>query len=498
MDTQIKNYWSLYLDFLKDFEALTYNGYSIPYLFGHFYSFVSNNKTLWNALADKKFSKHLKIHVNDRKEVQDVFNQFTSKHRGSLKQKHKSGAVVFHQDKLLRISPLAIRRNFSNSNTMILQAGTNKSKHSNKKKKQGKSRVISAPPAGKTKAPVQTVPNKVFHHKFPIRFLSNYKTATPESIAKVQNDARKIFHAHKNHPLYQDENFQTHFLRTIPEIINRLEQSRQFFNTHSVSCVVVSTTHGYISRILALVASSKGIPTICMQHGIIASEFGYLPKLATVDAVYGKFEVDWYKKIGAPKKSIEIIGHPRFDQAFERLTVNRLKFERRLGLNSNRPTLMIVCRGEQDIKLWRTFIETIKGMKINIIIKNYPSKTAHPLTKEYAFVHSTEGYSIYDIFPHVEAVVAYPSTVGLEAMLAKKPVFILNNQVKGYTDYYLSLDRLIHSDPKVLGKLIRKHFSDPSFRNYARARQRRFLKYAYPVVTSSSERLKQLVTKLTR
>lgn len=501
MNTSLRNYYSLYLDFLNDLKDLTYSGYSIPYLFCHFYSLVSNNTELWNSLSEENFTRHLKSQVNDQKEIQDAFYNFIRKHQRKALVKNKRGMVVFHQDKLMRISRPSIMRNFHPSKIMIIKAGLNKSGNKTKsttRRNSKKAKVLMGTHAVKIKKPKSTVTNRKRSYKLPTYYLTNYTIDTEKAVTQVQNKARQIFESHKDHPIYQNGNFQSYFLKMIPEIIKRIEQSRQFLNDKPVSCLVVSTTHGYISRILALVAAEKGIPTICMQHGIIASEFGYIPKIATVDAVYGDFEADWYKKLGAPEGSLEIIGHPRFDQAYSRPTIERARFANHLGLDSSKPTLMIVIRENQDIGRWRTLIKTIKTLGLNVIIKNYPSKTPHQLTKEFSFVHSTAGYSIYDIFPNVDAVVSYASTVGLEAMLAKKPVFILNNHFAGYTGYYNALDKLVQTDPQIMGEIIIKYFTNPSFKIYVEKKQKGFLNSAYPDVSNSGERLKKLVIGITR
>lgn len=325
-------------------------------------------------------------------------------------------------------------------------------------------------------------------NKLPIYYFNNYAKNTDKEVSRVQNQAKAMFKAYKGHHLYKNNQFQEWLLNNIASVINQIDMSINFLDAVSVSCIVVSTTHSYKSRILALVAARKGIPTICMQHGIISSGLGYIPKIATVDAVYGNFEKDWFNKIGAPDNSIEIIGHPRFDQVYKRSVITRDKFNRTLGLNPNRQTLMIVVRGDKDNNSWRSLIKTIsKKVNLNIVIKNYPSKKPHALTKEFPFVYSTQGYNIYDIFPNVDAVVAYSSTVGLEAMLAKKPVFILEETFVGYTGYYTALGNLVQSDARKLGEEIKKYFTDPQSRSYAENKRKRFLRYAYPSSTKSGK-----------
>ncbi|WP_163537028.1 hypothetical protein [Gracilibacillus sp. YIM 98692] len=585
MDTFSRNYWSLYLDFIKDFEKLIYKGFSLPYLC-HLPSLILNNDKISNELKDKNYIRKLKHRVNDPKEFQEVFNHFIQSHQKPLV-KNKHGKVVIHVDKLLRFPPHTLNDFLDPSNTILLTKGKKTSSPRNKSKvkktsgKKSRSRK-PAPSTNKKSQAKKTAPstnnkrtvkktsssiqnkrknakkqslnsknkkyrsgsnmkaikarpsstnpinkkmkavsltnaekqrkknyavkkrnnavkkNTSLQKRFPYDHLFNYAIDTNKSAAQVQNQARKMLKAYKGHHFYKNKKFQTWFLNNIATVINHIEMTKNFLNKVPISCIVVSTTHSFINRILALVAAEKGIPTICMQHGIISSELGYIPKIATVDAVYGNFERDWFKKVGAPDQSTEVIGHPRFDEVFASPKMTRTQFNRKLGLDPKKKTLMIAARGSEDDDKWRTLIQTIsKKINLNILIKNYPSKTPHKLTKEFSFVYPTQGYTIYDIFPHVDAVVTYSSTVGLEAMLAQKSVFILNTNFSGYTGYYKRLGKLVQADPRILAKLIISYFTNRQISSYAANTRKKFLAYAYPNLSKSGARLKNLINKLT-
>ncbi|WP_077624233.1 hypothetical protein [Sediminibacillus massiliensis] len=544
MDTFLTNYWSLYVEFLQDFEKLNYKGFSLPYLC-HLPSLLLNNAQINNELKGARFSRNLRKQVKDEREFQALFNKFVQVHQRPIV-KNKKGKVVIHVDKLLRFPPRTIAHYFSPSNTILLTKGKQTKSSAAKGKKSGKllsgkkKPAKSAKPANgrqkhakspsskkkehkgvKLKATrleskkvlpltktvnlsavksVKTVPKKKTKKgkkSIPYYYLENYAVDSRKAISKMQTKAKAMFKAYDDHHFYKRSDFQKWFLNNIATVVHHIEMSRVFLSKVSVSCIIVSTTHSYRSRILAVVAAKMGIPTICMQHGIISSELGYIPKVATVDAVYGKFEKDWFKRMGAADKSLAIVGHPRFDQAFQQPKVDRAKFNKTLGLDSNKKTLMIAVRGDNDIAKWRTLIKTVsKKLPINIIIKNYPSKTPHALTKEFSFVKSTQDYSIYDIFPNVDAVVSYSSTVGLEAMLAQKTVFVLNENFSGYTGYYTNLGKLVQSDPRSLGEIINKVLTTSKWKSYADNKRAKFLRYAYPDLGMSGARLKNLVNKL--
>ncbi|WP_163537027.1 hypothetical protein [Gracilibacillus sp. YIM 98692] len=474
MNTYVKNYWSQYLDFIQDFQTLNYKGFTLSYII-HFPSLIRNNTKIWNALYDKGFSKQLRNRVKAPKEIQEVFNDYVQSHKKKPLVKNKHGKVVVNYDTVLRFPEKTFKDYFDRSRTMIIMAGSK----------------------NKKRPSVSAIKNKQLYN-LPTKYLSNYQIDTKKDIVKIQNQARNLLKSYQDHHLYQEKNFQSLLLKKIAEVINCIEQSLKFLDEVSASCLIVSTTHSYISRILALAALEKGIPTICMQHGIIGNEFGFTPKIATVDAVYGNFEVDWYKARGAPKDSVKIIGHPRFDYAFLPPTISRNKFFKQLGVDKSKKTLLIVVRGNRDIDKWRILIKTISKQKnLNILIKDFPNSPPHPLTKEFPFVHSTQSFDLYNVLHKVDCVVSYTSTVGLEAMLAQKPVFILGNKIPSYTGYYDDLDELVQTDPKKLGKLILKYFNDPIWASYVKQKREEFIRYAYPDTSMSSERLKKLIDALT-
>lgn len=139
----------------------------------------------------------------------------------------------------------------------------------------------------------------------------------------------------------------------------------------------------------------------------------------------------------------------------------------------------------------------LEHLKVNILIKNYPSHKDHPLVGEFPHTFSTKGLDLYDIFAHVDFVVSYSSTVALEAMIAKKHVFILKDDFEGYTNYFANLGNIVQSDPNQLAPYIVKYLSRPHFREEVEKRRINFLNYAYPQAKKSNVRLKELIEKLT-
>ncbi len=309
--------------FLQEFKELTYKGFSLPYIL-HFPNLVRNNKEVANALGQENFADTLTYQINHQREFQAAFTKYVNSHHKRFK-KEKKSIMVRLLFTLIRFSEYQInlmRNPLKKSKSLIVVADPTTSSTSKK------IRLLSL--AYQLRTSVIIVPP-------PIK----------KEILAVQNKARALFQSTKHSPFYQNQLFQAKVIKKIPQAIKMIEQVNQFFDEVPISCVLVSSTHSYISRILSLVAAERGIPSICLQHGIMNSEQGFIPKIATIDAVYGQFEVDWYKQLGVNQHGLKIIGHPRFDQAKQLPQQTRKAFHQNLGLDPRKKTIMLVVRENQ-------------------------------------------------------------------------------------------------------------------------------------------------------
>ena len=491
MDTFLKNYWSLYNEFLIAFEPLHYKGISLPYVC-HFPSFIPKDGTLWKQLKDPTFVKHLQTEISHQKEIQQKFNQFMLRQTSKVHKGKPNGKVAIHVDKLLRFPQNTFFKSFDGNKTILLIAQGKP----RRKKKQVSMNGTQTIDGGTSRMKCQQANRKGINN-MATYYLEPFTASIQGDISQLQKQTREIFKRNEQHHVFGRNEFQQWLLEKIKIVMEHIVTAEWFFDNNQINCLIVSTTHSYISRILTVVAAKRGISTICMQHGIISSELGYIPKIATVDAVYGHFEKDFYESLGVPKNSIELIGHPRFDQVQKFTSFLRKRDYQKLQLDSKKKTILLVVRENQLIDQWRSFIQTIsKQQQVNILVKNYPSRQEHPLVKEFPFVYSTENMELYDLFPLVDVVVSYASTVALEAMLAKKHVFVLKDKIEGDRFYYDRLDYCVQKDPIRLASLVTAYLANATVKNELEKKRKKFLQYAYPNAKPSSVRLKELVSKL--
>ncbi|MFD2657540.1 hypothetical protein [Gracilibacillus thailandensis] len=469
MNTYEKNYWTVYLDFLDDFAALEYKGYSLAHLF-HYGSLIRNNKELLKSLHDPTYTSTLKNTVNDLSDIQHTFN----KKKATIQipfQKKENGKILLHDVyDLLRFPNETFYHYFDKRKTLIVQ---------------------------------DTIPQRkektylVGLQGYSIQTFDNYKSDRKAPINKLKKEAQVILSKHPNHLVYDDPTFRSRFFMQIAKIVNRVEEAANLFRKVPISTVIVPSTHYPESRTLVFVAAGYGIPTICMQHGIIGKEFGYIPKIADVDAVYGPHDMNWYHKNGVDKEGLEIIGHPRFDLIKQVPKLRQEEVKQNLAIDPTKKTILLIIRGQLLLEEWTAFLDQIStNDNVNVIIKDFKYKKTHPLQDAHSFVYSSKGYHHYDLFSIADVVVSYPSTVALEAMLAKKPVFILGESSPGYTGYYDDMGKLIQDDPQQLSTLVSDFFTNKELQSYMDKTISAFLSHSYINKIPSGHRLMRLIDKL--
>ncbi|WP_208592361.1 glycosyltransferase family protein [Gracilibacillus suaedae] len=462
MNIYRENYWSLYLDFVEDFKEIVYRGYRLSYLV-HFPSLIRHHTDIWGRMSKQSFKQVLHHDVTNREQVQAVFTNYLA--TWQTPQKVRNGQIAFLADSLLRIPTEAYERYFEKDKTIFIK--TYKYPHD------------------------QAQSNIYYLQDFLSRHIDKPK-------AKIKQQIQTFLQRFSAHHLYQDQVFQYMFHKKINFVIDQIDRMEKLIRKTTISVVVMSSPN-HFGRVMAFVAKKHGIPTICMQHGIIGNEFGYLPKVATVDAVYGQFEKDWYVQSGVPKGDVKIIGHPRFDQSLQKPATTKAQMMEHLDLDKRKKTLLLIVRGQRDIEEWKMVVNQLEEtLNLNLILRDFPNDERHPLLLDYSTIKSTKNLTLYDVLPNVDAVVSYASTVALEAMLFGKPVFILHTKLPSYTGYYNKVHSQVHHDPMKLADMIQLYFKQAKWQKFVQKNQTQFLAYAYPDQSSSSQRLRDLVDQLRR
>ncbi|SEH87997.1 CDP-Glycerol:Poly(glycerophosphate) glycerophosphotransferase [Halobacillus karajensis] len=461
-----RNYWASCLDFIQAFKQLSYLGVPLP-LVCPYYLLVNGNEAVLQKLESE--STVLKTNLSSESQIQALFDDHFApfKKQGS----NTKGKVVFY-DNVLRFPDQLMRANFTPSKCLVLKR---------KSKVHGSSS----------------------RREVPVDSLERYQNIQAHTIKDFQRKATLHFEKANNHPIYKNKGFRERFIKQIPNIMRQILAAKIFFEKNQVACLVTGTTNSSDTRILTLVAASKGIPSICLQHGVVMLEFGYLPKVATYQAVYGPKDIQWYTTKGLQADSLKSIGHPRFDELVTRHTLSEKAFADHFKLDREKKTILMVIH-HIETEFPEAILEDLdeKG-NVNIIIKQRNGKqrkSAQTLALQKKFPHLkfADDIHLYDLLNNVDAVVSYESTIVLEAMLAQKPVYIwrLKSLHSSSTNYYNELSMYIHDSPQELVDQMIAVMNAPRNKNWEKRRQK-FLSTHYPHKSgTSSAKLRALVDSI--
>ncbi|MGP4069445.1 hypothetical protein [Halobacillus sp. B29] len=127
MDNFIRNYWSLYLNFINAFERLSYKGFSIPYLY-QLQAFVLYNKKILNRLFEKKFITKSEKHVGLQKKLPEVLFKIIGSYIKSPSINSPLHKSAVHITKPLRYPPNAFVKYLNSKKTIKLNFVDDKEK----------------------------------------------------------------------------------------------------------------------------------------------------------------------------------------------------------------------------------------------------------------------------------------------------------------------------------------------------------------------------------
>ncbi|MGG0154334.1 CDP-glycerol glycerophosphotransferase family protein [Bacillus mycoides] len=448
-DIYLKNYWLLNLEYINIFSELKHYNIPLP-LLSNFYQYLDAD--VKNKMKENNFYKQLSIEPIEETQLQLEFEKRMSSFQSKIKRKNRNGAILLNSDYL----------RFSVSN--FIHFNPNQTK-------------------------ILTRSKKTELYGLPTICAPDYINKASNTAHVFIEKAKEIFLKFNKHPLFSNMFFQKKLLSDLPIMIEKLNMAYFIFKEQDISGVIVGTTEDVTSRALTFLSRSEGIPSYCLQHGAIMGEEAYFPVFATKQVVYGKYEEDWYLQKGSSESQIEIVGHPRFDDIFNRTYMDKKELFKTLKID---PTTKVIFIATQPFKT-SFYIELteklVKDKNITVIIKPHPWEKGRNLVEEYIRLsklypnvkYITNEVNMYDVISHANLVVISNSTVGLEAMLLDIPVVVYKSLLEDRDyKYYDSLDWLVNQSMEDILSTVEKVQNDSSQSNLAKELRRKFINENYP------------------
>ncbi|WP_096199094.1 capsular polysaccharide export protein, LipB/KpsS family [Bacillus sp. FJAT-45350] len=478
-DEYYRHYMSLFLEFIDDFKGLSYMGILLP-LLSKFELYI--NEDVRKKVIRPSYRRTLKRQIYRNEQIQQGFDHYINLMKSKPPKSIKKGGKILLYPVALRF-PEEIMRKFNPSKTIILTPNQNG-----------------------------------IYYGIPIHSLTDYTNNKDHLVKSIMTRAEILFAYYQKHPIYSDAHFQRKFFEDIPNMIHSIKAINNYFNEKPISCVIVGATSIIESSILALLAASRGIPSICMQHGLLMCKqhSTFLPVLATKQAVYGQYEKDLYTQYGVSEENIEITGHPRFDKINSNPSITKEHFLDQLKIDKDKKSILITTQPSSDYlshptfessPYWNTYIDILaKDPNIEIIIKPHPYEYQFNTLfyyKKYSQLYNSvkvvdQEIDLYSIFHHVDLISMAGSTTGLEGLIANKPVVCLSYNQKFWSnrDYYERLGDFNHLDSEAAAIFTKRILYNESMQQKMIESRKIFLNYAYPN-KYAIDKLFDLINKLT-
>ncbi|MBW4080588.1 CDP-glycerol glycerophosphotransferase family protein [Paenibacillus sp. S150] len=467
MSVYLSNYWSLYSEFINVLKDLKYKDIPIA-LMTNFYQQI--NDELSSEMEHKDFEMKLNDSgIKAQNEIQPFFERMVAPFKRPFKT-NVEGKILINQD-YTRISEKTLSDHFSGDQTMILS----------------RSRTSE----------IFGIPNVC---------IGGFKSDTRHASEELIRIAASILAKYEGHPAFSNPFFSQTFIKRIPGIVDAIETVSNLYDQIPISAVLIGTTEDVVSRSLAVVGAVKGIPSICLQHGILMGEEAFIPVFSSHVGIYGEYEKSWYLARGLEEKRIAVIGHPRYDEIFTSARLPNLTFIEEHGLDPNKITLLLATGPRLDAdKIQMLITGLAANEKFQLIIKPHPWELSKRLISIYTDLE--EKYKSVRVIKDKKAdtrelifnsdgVIASLSTVALESFLFNKPVFVFHfiHANREY-DYYNSLESYIQNEPAELIKTVSHYFaSEQEKLNYENVKNK-FLLSSYKIEHSGGE-LSNLINRL--
>ncbi|KHL93561.1 hypothetical protein QW71_22985 [Paenibacillus sp. IHB B 3415] len=467
MSIYLSNYWSLYSEFINVFKDLKYRGIPIA-LMTNFYQQI--NDELRSDMGREDFVMKLNDSgINQPNQIQPFFETMVA----PLYQPYKAnanGKILINLD-YTRISQKTISDHFSGEHTMILS----------------RSRAAE-------------------YYGIPNVCIGNYKRETGCASEELIRIAASIVAEHAGHPAFGNPFFSQTFLKRIPGIVDAIDTVVHLYDQIPIAVVIMGTTEDVVSRTLAIVAGMKGIPSVCLQHGILMGEEAFIPVFSSHIGIYGEYEKKWYVDRGLEEKRIAVIGHPRYDDIFNSPQPSKAAFIETYDLDPNKITLLLATGPNLDADKIQTLItELAANEKFQLIIKPHPWELSKKLISiytdlelKYNSVHVIKDRKVdtRDLIMNSDGVIATLTTVALEGLLFNKPVFVYRFvQANREYEYYNSLDNYVQKEPAELTQIVSKYYSSNKEKLNYEAVKNKFLLNSYTTQHSGRE-LSNLINQL--
>lgn len=306
------------------------------------------------------------------------------------------------------------------------------------------------------------------------------------------------------------------FLEDIPRVISNINRLDRLLKARSIKNAVVRNDLKELERTIVFTLHSAKIPSLHLQHGVLAESNG--DNILAVDkfAAWGKASIDWYAKYGNPPDKFVITGNSHFDMLKRwQPKFSRQELFERLHLDEAKTTVLFATQQINKFSsFWTDDLFLVMADKIlnamrkfdsrQLVIKADPYEDLRPYENmikvvPYNNAAAVRDIDIYTLIYFSDIVITLDSTVALEAMVFDKPVITLNLTKRAdRVPYAASCAALGVYRAEDISAAIENVFNDEGLRQQLASGRKKFIyDYAYKTDGLAKERTANLMCEMT-
>lgn len=302
------------------------------------------------------------------------------------------------------------------------------------------------------------------------------------------------------------------FMKDIPRIASNINMLDGLTRKKKIKIAVLRNDVKEMERTIILSLRLQKIPSLVIQHGIMAEPNGHNALLADKFAAWGKAALDWYGRYENLLDRFEITGNPRFDCILNwRPGITREDLRRRLTLKEDRGIILFVTQQISkfssfwtDDLFWVMADRLLEAMRLfpdkQLVIKADPYEDLTPYLERISAKRNNNAVAIRDIDIYTliyfsELIIIQDSTAGLEAMFFDKPLISVNLTKRQDRVAYARKGAAIGVyEAADLASAISRALSDRETIEAMRSARKVFIdEYAYKTDGRAAERLMNLI-----
>jgi hypothetical protein len=268
----------------------------------------------------------------------------------------------------------------------------------------------------------------------------------PEIWRSISTDTefRQIFNYKdiKIWDIVQDK-LRNFFFQIAPRIITNINFLTSLLRDKKFKMVVLRNDVKELERTVIFTSRLIDMPSVVIQHGVMAEPNGHSALLADKFLAWGKASVDWYRKFGNSDDKFHITGNLHFDSLLNwRPCLTRRKICKKLNLDAHKSIILFASQQINKFSsFWTDDLFLVLTHKLlsalcrlkdtQLIIKADPYEDLEPYKKMiscdgYCKTICLKNFNIYTLIYICDLVITLDSTVGLEAMFFDKPLIAVN------------------------------------------------------------------------